>query len=186
MPTISQKVIQSYLDRGDKSKTTYDKGKALEDLICYLFEQVPGISTGTRNKLNTFKSEEIDIAFWNRLDADGFYFLPNIILVECKNWSKPVGSEEVNWFDERPRVADPQGVSGVRRKGTREFDSKLKRRGQSFGILVATNGITGDAQKIEAAHEIIRVALSEGRQLIVITRDEIEKFKNTEQLVKLL
>ena len=162
MPTISQKVIQSYFYRGDKAKTTHDKGKALEDLICYLFEQVPGISTGTRNKLNTFKSEEIDIAFWNRLDADGFYFLPNIILVECKNWSKAVGSEEVNWFD-----------------------SKLKRRGQSFGILVATNGIR-DAQKIEAAHEIIRVVLSEGRQIVVITRDEIENFKNTEQLVKLL
>ena len=62
----------------------------------------------------------------------------------------------------------------------------FKRRGQSFGILIATNGITGDAQKIEAAHEIIRVALSEGRQLVVITRDEIENFKNTEQLVKLL
>ena len=40
MSTISRKVIQSYLDRGDKAKTTYEKGKALEDLICYLKEGV--------------------------------------------------------------------------------------------------------------------------------------------------
>ncbi len=163
MPSISQEIIQKYFEKGDKAKTTLDKGKALEDLICYLFEQVPGVSIGTRNILSTFKSEEIDVAFWNRPDADGFYFLSNIILVECKNWSKPVGSEEVNWFD-----------------------SKLKRRGQLFGILVATNGITGDSEKVEAAHEIIRVALSEGRRLIVITRNEIEQLQNTNQLVKLL
>jgi predicted Mrr-cat superfamily restriction endonuclease len=97
------------------------------------------------------------------MDVDGLYFLPNIILVECKNWSQPVGSEEVNWFD-----------------------SKLKRRCQAFGILVAANGVTGNSQKIQAAHEIIRAALSEGRQLIVITRSEIEDLKNSADLVKLI
>ncbi len=163
MPVISQKVVRKYWKEGDKATNTVDKGRALENLICYLFEQVPGINTGKRNQLNTFKSEEIDIAFWNQRDTDGFYFLPNIILVECKNWSKAVGSEEVSWFE-----------------------SKLRRRGQSFGILVAANGITGNSQRIEAAHEIIRVALSEGRRLIVITRNEIENLNNTEQLVQLL
>jgi len=163
MPAFSSETIDKYFQAGDKSITTTDKGRALEDLICYLFEKIPGLSVGKRNTLNTFKSEEIDVAFWNRMDADGFYFLPNIILVECKNWSEPVGSEEVNWFD-----------------------SKLKRRGQSFGILVAANGITGSSQRIEAAHEIIRVALSEGRQLIVITRDEISNLQATADLVKLI
>ncbi len=163
MPEISQDVIKRYFKAGKQAKTTVDKGRALEDLVCYLFEQVPGVNTGKRNKLNTFESEEIDIAFWNRMDVNGFYFLPNIILVECKNWSKPVGSEEVNWFD-----------------------SKLKRRGQTFGILIAANGITGNSQKIEAAYEIIRVALSEGRQLIVITQAEIENLLSTEQLIQLI
>ena len=163
MPEFSHEIINKYLEAGEQSKTTFQKGRVLEDLVCYLFEQVPGVSIGKRNALNTFESEEIDVAFWNRMDADGFYFLPNIILVECKNWSQPVGSEEVNWFD-----------------------SKLKRRGQPFGILIAANGITGNSQKIEAAHEIIRVALSEGRQLIVITRSEIENLRSTEDLVKLI
>lgn len=163
MPEISQEVIRRYIETGEQAKTTVEKGRALEDLVCYLFEQVPGVNIGKRNTLNTFKSEEIDVAFWNRMDVNGFYFLPNIILVECKNWSQPVGSEEVNWFD-----------------------SKLKRRGQTFGILIAANGITGNSQKIEAAHEIIRVALSEGRQLIVITKTEIENLQFTEELVQLI
>lgn len=163
MPEISQEVIRRYIETGKQAKTTVEKGRALENLVCYLFEQVPGVNTGKRNTLNTFKSEEIDVAFWNRMDVNGFYFLPNIILVECKNWSQPVGSEEVNWFD-----------------------SKLKRRGQTFGILIAANGITGNSQKIEAAHEIIRVALSEGRQLIVITKTEIENLQFTEELVQLI
>lgn len=162
MPAFSYRIIDQYFRTGDESKTTTDKGRALEDLICYLFEQVPGLSIGKRNAVNTFGSEEIDVAFWNRRDAEGFYFLPNIILVECKNWSKPVGSEEVSWFD-----------------------SKLKRRGQSFGILVAANGITGSPERIDAAHEIIRVALSEGRQLVVITRTEISDLQTTEDLVRL-
>jgi len=163
MPEISSDVIKKYLETKDKFKNTVEKGRALEDLICYIFEQVPGINIGKRNALNTFKSEEIDVAFWNRREADGFYFLPQIILVECKNWSKPVGSEEVNWFD-----------------------SKLKRRGQTFGILIAVNGITGNSQKIESAHEIIRVALSEGRQLIVITQSEIKDLRSTEDLIKII
>jgi hypothetical protein len=163
MPEFSREIIKKYLEASDQSKTTVEKGRTLEDLVCYLFEQISGVSIGKRNALNTFQSEEIDVAFWNRMDADGFYFLPNIILVECKNWSQPVGSEEVNWFD-----------------------SKLKRRGQSFGILIAANGITGNSQKIEAAHEIIRVALSEGRRLIVITRSEINSLQTTDDLVKLI
>lgn len=163
MPAFSQKIVRRYFEASDQSKTTVEKGRALEELVCYLFEQVPGVSVGKRNALNTFKSEEIDVAFWNSREVDGFYFLPNIILVECKNWSEPVGSEEVNWFD-----------------------SKLKRRGQPFGIFIAANGITGNARRIEAAHEIIRVALSEGRQLIVITRAEINNLRATEDLVKLI
>ncbi len=53
-------------------------------------------------------------------------------------------------------------------------------------MLIAANGITGNSQRIEAAHEIIRVALSEGRQLIVITRAEIENLRVTEELMVMI
>lgn len=163
MPGISKATIQSFFDVGDAATTTTDKGRALEDLICYLFGRIPGVSITKRNTLNQFESEEIDVALWNRPNADGFYFLPSIVLVECKNWSRAIGSEEVSWFD-----------------------AKLRRRAQRFGILVATNGITGNAVDVNAAHEIVRTALAEGRQLVVITRPEIEAFRHTNHVVSLV
>jgi len=49
-----------------------------------------------------------------------------------------IGSEDVSWFD-----------------------SKLRRRAQRFGVLVAANGITGNASDKNAAHDIVRTAFAE-------------------------
>ncbi len=163
MARISRERIQQFLSVGDNAATTAEKGRALEDLICYLFEKIPGISVTRRNTLNQFQSEEIDVAFWNRPNPNGLYFLQNIILVECKNWSQPLGSAEVSWFD-----------------------TKLRRRAQPFGILVAANGITGNAAEKTAAHDVISAALTEGRQFVVITRQEIEGLTLSVQLVGLI
>ena len=140
------------------------KGRALEDLVCYLFGLIPGITTSKRNEPNTFQSEEIDVAFWNMKHSKGLYFLPDVIIVECKNWSKPVGSQEVNWFDTKLR----------------------NRRAFPYGILIAANGITGDAADRTNAHDVISGALREGRQIIVITRQELESLRNTSELVELI
>jgi hypothetical protein len=143
--------------------TTADQGKAYEDLVCYVFEQVPGITITHRNALNVFSSEEIDVALWNNAPHDGLFFLPHIILVECKNWSNPVGSNEVSWFD-----------------------CKLRDRGLTFGVLVARHGITGDPADLSAAHNVVSRALREARRLIVITETEVQGLTSTEQLVDLL
>ena len=163
MARISQQRVKQYLSIGDNAHTTVEKGRALEDLICYIFEKIPGITVTKRNTLNQFESEEIDIAFWNKPHQNGLYFLQNIILVECKNWSRPLGSVEVSWFD-----------------------TKLRRRAQPFGILVAANGITGDPANKTAAHNIISAALAEGRQFVVLTRHEIEALTLSSQLVELI
>jgi Restriction endonuclease len=132
MARISQRSIGQFLAAGQAAATTTEKGKAFEDLICYLFECIPGISVTKRNTLDVFQAEEIDVAFWNDQHHQGLRFLPNIILVECKNWSVAVSNDEVVFFDE-----------------------KLRRRGLSFGILVAANGITGDPMRRTAAHETV-------------------------------
>lgn len=163
MALISQQRIRQFLTIGDNALTTAVKGGAFEDLICYLFSKIPGISVTKRNTLNQFQSEEIDVAFWNRPTPNGLYFLHNIILVECKNWSQPLGSAEVSWFD-----------------------TKLRRRAQPFGILVAANGITGNAADKTAAHDVISAALAEGRQFVVITRQEIENLTLSSHLVELI
>lgn len=155
--------MQAFVAAGNAAATTADKGKALEDLICYVFDKVPGIAITRRNALNAFGNEEIDVALWNEQDDDGLHFLPNIILIECKNWSKAVGSIEVNWFD-----------------------SKLRNRGLDFGILISTNGVTGNGADRNAAHDTVAAAPREKRKLIVITTDAIVAMNNTDQLVTLI
>jgi restriction endonuclease len=163
MAVIVQAMVEAYVVTGANGPTTADQGRALEDLICYVFAQVPGISITRRNELNAFQTEEIDVALWNDGHPDGFFFLPNIILVECKNWSARVSSAELNWFD-----------------------SKLRNRGLPFGVLVAAQGITGDAAEITAAHSIVAAALREGRRLVVINSDELMALTDSSELVRLV
>jgi hypothetical protein len=163
MARISQRKIGQFLAAGQAAATTGEKGKALEDLICYLFECIPGISVTQRNTLDVFQAEEVDVAFWNDQHHQGIWFLPNLLLVECKNWSVPVSNDEVVFFDE-----------------------KLRRRGLSFGILVAANGITGDPARRTAAHATIAGALAEQRKLIVLTIDEIKTFTDGKQVIALI
>jgi hypothetical protein len=163
MPTILQTTVQAYVDTGTNGATTADQGRALENLICYVFALVPGISISRRNALNAFRTEEIDVALWNDAHPDGLFFLPNIILVECKNWSSRVSSAELSWFD-----------------------SKLRSRGLDFGVLVAARGITGEPADLTAAHSVIAAALREGRRLVVIRSDELLALTDSSQLVWLV
>lgn len=163
MALIGAATIQAFLDFGQNGHTTAEQGRALEEMICYVLGQVPGVAITHRNELNVFDTEEIDVAIWNDGAPDGLFFPPNIVLIECKNWSNRVGSGELNWFD-----------------------TKLKNRGLPFGILVTTLGITGQATDLTAAHSIIAMALKEGRRLIVITTDELLAVGSTEALVHLI
>jgi hypothetical protein len=103
MPPIVAATVQAFVNAGQNGNSTAAHGRALEDLICYVMALVPGVAITHSNELNAFETEEIDVAVWNDGSADGLCFLPNIILVECKNWSNAVGSHEVNWFDTKLR-----------------------------------------------------------------------------------
>ena len=163
MAVLSKRKIERLLETGHNGNNTSTQGRALEDLVCYLFNRVPGISVTHRNKLNTFRTEEIDVAFWNEKLTRAFDFLPNVLLVEAKNWSHPVGSNEVAWFDR-----------------------KLQDRGLDVGILVALRGITGNAEGHTAAHQIIAGSLREFRRILLVTGDDITGLRDTKQLVVLL
>lgn len=164
MARISQARIAGFFARAAApGATTADIGRALEDLVAYLFEKVPGIEITRRNTMNPFSTEEVDVAFFNGRTRKGLYFLPEILLVECKNWSAAVSSQEVAWFDR-----------------------KIKDRGLSCGILIAANGITGNAHDWNRAHAIIAGSLPERRHIFVITRNEIETMTSSEDLIRML
>jgi hypothetical protein len=159
MPAIDLQRLEGFVHAGQNAATTAEQGRALEDLICYLFGLVPGVAITHRNALNAFDSEEIDVALWNEGGDLAFRALPNLILVECKNWSKAISSNEVNWFD-----------------------TKLRNRGLEFGILVAPHGITGDAAELTAAHAVVAAALRERRRLVVLTTNELLALADTDAL----
>jgi Cdc6-like AAA superfamily ATPase len=163
MAVIDQTVVTDYINAGAAAKTTTAKGRALEDLICYVFELVPGITMTQRNTKNVFLTEEIDVAFFNNGPADGFIALPNIIFIEAKNWSSKLGSSEVSWFN-----------------------AKVESRGMSFGIMITPLGITGNQNQKTGAYKIISDALRAGRRLVVIRLDELQALTDTTQLVELV
>jgi hypothetical protein len=164
MAELSKRRIAELLERGrDEHCTTTDQGTALEDLVCYLFGRMPGIEVTHRNSLNVFATEEIDVALWNGRRAGALDFLPHVILVEAKSWSRPVGSAEVAWFDR-----------------------KLQDRGLDLGILVALRGVTGTPEDRTAAHQIVAGSLRDQRRLLLVTGDDIVRLQNTGELVKLL
>lgn len=163
MARYSVQTLNSHFDLCDNGTTNQIKGKSFEDLACYLFETIPGVSIALRNQMNTYNNEEIDVAIWNDKHRNGLDFLPNVVLIECKNWNSPVSSIEVNWFCQ-----------------------KLASRGLDFGILIANNGITGNSNDLNAAHNTIAFHLSQKRIVIVITRDEINRIRQTAELIHLI
>ncbi len=163
MAAISQATVARYIASSRQGGTTAEQGRALEDMMCYVFSKIPGVSVNARNTKNAFRTEEIDIALWNNTERDGLYFLPNILLVECKNWSNVVTSAEVSWFDR-----------------------KIVDHGLDFGILVAAQGITGDPQTLSAAHFILATALRDRRRIVIIDIDEIRALRTSTAFVALI
>lgn len=163
MTAIDQLRINTFFKIGEEAATTTARGRALDDLVAYLFGLVPGITETARNSLNAFAAEEIDVAFWNEGLAEGLRLFDHILLVECKNWAGRVGYPELAVF----------------------YD-KLKSRGRPMGILVAAAGITGEESELTRAHSVLARALSQGCEIIVITRAEIEGLSDTTALVRLL
>lgn len=138
--------------RAQLPSSTPQKSQPIGDLADDLLAQLEAPDkhiTATRNKKNVFETEEVDICVYNVFSPGGLPSpaFPPWILIECKNWSHKVSSSEVSWFD-----------------------TKLRDRGLSLGILIATQGITGDSQRLTDAHFIVAKALSEQRKIIVITR----------------
>lgn len=83
----------------ETTQSTYDKGRALEELIAHLFQTFPGFSISQRNA--STETEEIDIILLNASTDPRFQRESAILLVECKNWSSKCGKNEFVIFKEK-------------------------------------------------------------------------------------
>jgi hypothetical protein len=164
MGRFSHRAIAQRLAEGDTAATTEEKGAALEDVVISSFCKVRGVGFLRRDQTNNAGSSEIDILLFNQRHSVGLPFLADYLIFECKNWAAPVDSATVASFIAKVRAA------------------RLE-----LGILVAANGITGDAQQRTAANDIIRQAFDRDNiKILVVTRAEIEGFRSIEDIVALM
>lgn len=159
MAAIDHAAIAQRLAEGDVGNTAV-KGDALETVVAETFCQLDGVGVIKRNIEDNAGSLEIDILLYNQRHPAGLPFLPNHLVVECKNWAVAVNSATLT-----------------------VFTGKLRKFRVDFGILVAANGITGDAHDRTAAHAHLRSVYDrDGLIVIVITRQELEALRTTEDL----
>lgn len=164
MAAYDTTVIQAYLAIVDNPPTNAAKGKAFEDLACYLLDAIPGVRVTARNEVNTFATEEIDVVCKNDNDPKGLGGLIDFFLVECKGWKEAVTSEQVAWFL-----------------------TKIRHRGLSFGILIAANGITGEPEHLSRANFLVSAELAAFKiRMVIVTREEIEKLASGEDFANLI
>lgn len=159
----SQEEIIRFIDTGKKARAKKKKGQALENLACYLIEKIPGIEIYEVDSINYHLTEEIDIAIWNDQESDGLKSFPIVILIECKNLAGNVPTRDVAYFI-----------------------TKIRNKGLDFGILIASNGITGSPEDSTRAHFEIPLALREGIRVIIINLEEILMLMNTSDLIRLI
>lgn len=159
MPELDAQYICSMFEQADNASSNASKGKIFEDLMEYIFNQIPGCEVYERNSLNNFSTEETDLILWAENTRFGIGFLGNPIFVECKYYNSPIDGQVINGFRAR-----------------------LENAGLKYGILVTTVGITGDADNATRGHFSLLMGIPRGTIIIVLTRDDILELKTTKQL----
>jgi len=154
--------VRRYLHDAATSTTCDAQGKAYEALAVYLFECIPGCFA-ERNIISFFGTEQIDVGVGNPRLPQGLPLLPTVLIVECKDWARPVDSKTVGYFI-----------------------NILANRGVETGILIAANGITGDAEELSSAHALGISAVARGIKVLIVTSAEIENLTCTADLAGLL
>ncbi len=162
MTSLDSTEIQRILRLAAEATNTDAQGKAYEDLAQYLFELIPGCLV-ERNGISHFGTEQVDLGVCNGKHQNGLHALPHVILIECKDWSRPVDSATLGYFI-----------------------NILANRSVEAGILIAANGVTGEVREQSHAHALGIGAIARGMKVLVITTEEISRLTCIEEWVDLL
>jgi hypothetical protein len=135
--------LRTLLNQVYKASSQAAKGKSLERLA----ESFLGLFSGLRviNKNVRIESEELDLVVRNEAEKIFWQRLGTPIIVECKNWSSPVGASEVR-------------------------DLVLKMREVRTAFLIARHGVTSGNG---ANYEILE-ARKKGKYIICLNLADIE------------
>lgn len=144
------KSFDELLNGVDKAQSSDERGRALEELMCRLFESVKGLTVSDRVRTAT---EEIDIVIVNGSSEPRLRRESAIILAECKNWSGKCGKDEVVIFQQK-------------------IENRSKRC--NLGFLVSWNSFTKTVTKelLRGAREESLIVPITGAQIRAAVRDE--------------
>ncbi len=140
---IRQKLKESLKKVTDASDSG-TKGSTLEDFTQELFGCFYYLEFYKKNFKNA--TGEIDVIFMvNKVTGTLFAEFSNLLIVECKNWNKPVGAKEI-----------------------RIFSDKMDDCGSNIGLIISKNGITGDIDYTKDARGVIGKAWSKSKRVIIV------------------
>jgi len=142
-------------------------GKDLELLAGYLLGCIPGFEVVMNVETG---DSQVDALIRNRGPRYDFREdFGTYVLVECKDWSKPIGSKEVGWFV-----------------------NKLLTQECKTGILFSSLGITGQPSVASesdvryAALTLLKAYQRAGRIVIVLSKQEFQAASRGENFIRLL
>lgn len=125
------------------------KGALLEEVVADLLRTVPGFEHVDTRRSNEI--EEIDILVRNASTDEFWRKAGPYILVECKNWSKPVGVDEASRFIDKLQARHGRCSLGffIATAGVTEPFKERLRRSTEHNLLV----VTLDAADVDALVE---------------------------------
>ncbi|GGL25838.1 hypothetical protein GCM10009037_06820 [Halarchaeum grantii] len=132
------------------AESPIEKGNSLERLSHSIFDGFPFIQIRGQNVRTS--SAEIDLILEYQPPSGGTLFddFGRYILVECKNWQRSVGADTV-----------------------RDFKGKADSAKVDLGIIVASNGISGESGK-DAVDELNQYYQRDDLTIIVIDESDLE------------
>ncbi|MFA5014971.1 MAG: hypothetical protein WC549_05465 [Actinomycetota bacterium] len=144
------------IPRDDKNK-----GKIFEDFCSYLLSCIPGFEIEKRFET---KDYHFDLLIRNKSNANDFRDnFGNYLIAECKNWSDPIGTQEIAYFV-----------------------SKLIFHDIKAGFIFSKEGITGKNKNTNATLILIKSFYKIGRFIMLITEKDIKNIISGKNFISVL
>lgn len=136
--------IENLVEFVENAQTSHEKGQALEELACKLFETITGFSINGFDQET--ETEEIDLMILNNSDDPRFRRESAILIAECKNWTGKCGKNEFVVFKQK-------------------IENRSNRC--SLGFLISWNGFTDTITKemLRGSREQPLVVLLDGKAI---------------------
>ncbi len=154
-----KKVEESFAPPG---KDSLEKGKSLEDMVTYLFTSYKDYFDVRQHVPS--RTSSIDIHLWFKPGDDPLLRkFGDEIIVECKNWQKPVGKPEIN-----------------------DLAGDMVSRKCKTGILVSRKGITGKNFKDANGQRLVWYHSDNNLIILVLTFTDMKSIEAGKNLIDLL